>query len=74
MAVVSARFVGGLTRDSRREILAAFTERGETEISVKPSRIKEIFHKFQEIDKDGSGRIDYAEFREVLVAPENAFW
>ncbi|KAF4687709.1 hypothetical protein FOZ60_003586 [Perkinsus olseni] len=64
--IKEARFVGGLTRDSRRDILTAFTE-SEAGSSVKPSQIKKIFHKFQEIDKDGSGMIDYEEFRKALL-------
>ncbi|KAF4671572.1 hypothetical protein FOL47_001444 [Perkinsus chesapeaki] len=64
--IKEARFVGGLTRDSRREILTAFSET-EAGSSIKPSQIKKIFHKFQEIDTDGSGMIDYEEFRKVLL-------
>jgi serine/threonine-protein phosphatase 2B regulatory subunit len=38
---------------------------------IKPSQIKKVYKRFQDIDVDGSGSIDYAEFIQALGMEDN---
>lgn len=38
---------------------------------IKPSQIKKVYKRFQEIDVDGSGSIDYTEFIQALGMEDN---
>ncbi len=64
---VSTRPQGGgnsviAERNERKELLEAFAR----ENSIKPESVKKAFKRFQAIDKDQSGMIDYTEFCEVI--------
>jgi serine/threonine-protein phosphatase 2B regulatory subunit len=37
---------------------------------IKPSQIKKVYRRFQEIDSDGSGHIDFREFLNALDMPD----
>jgi serine/threonine-protein phosphatase 2B regulatory subunit len=49
-------------RNARKNALEEFA----TEHQIKPETIKKAFKRFQAIDKDHSGMIDYTEFCEIL--------
>lgn len=49
-------------RNARKQALDEFAQ----EHSIKPETIKKAFKRFQAIDKDHSGMIDYTEFCEIM--------